>query len=576
MTKDICFEKRGDNRATWIAIASYVLLVIVIWGYYGTRNGMDYETTFMIDSDQRPLMDSFWYHADPLRGLNSFFYHVSYLLSVLMGIRGSFLPFQLVYALLWMGRGIFAFLVVRRLIPRFEIFAYLVGTLVIVHASDAHLNWVGQMNQYGFIFAMLVCFYLLICALQASNMIVCVGFAAGSALFSFMTVWAHPSPIFVVLAFPVLLVAFWVRLTWRRILALAIYLLPSLYFVYLSIDRYFPYRADHPVSYGSGLMRPDLTPQSLVHDLWFNVYHSLGFWLWNKTLSPFDLPTALVAITVGGAVGLFVLSFTLILRQRKASSALIPPRTDLAKLAICGGVFLLLSIPAYIITVDATSLIRTQFLSGFGASLLLACAIALAASFVSDQRARRIALAGCTAVVVGFGALASIKTGSHLHTNWEAHRRVIAQVLDVVPRIKENALVVLTDVPKVTPQGGGIFGHNLWFAAAVYLCYPDTAVKTGIFFYDDETPAPGMPLVLEGEHWVRTEGPAMLVPLDRFSITDTVIIRYDIDGDSTVLDSLPDSWTDDEHVRQLYDPHSVILPGPPSSLAVRRYQPIGE
>jgi hypothetical protein len=31
-------------------------------------------------------------------------------------------------------------------------FAFLAGSLAIFHASDHTLNWVGQLNQFGFIF----------------------------------------------------------------------------------------------------------------------------------------------------------------------------------------------------------------------------------------------------------------------------------------------------------------------------------------------------------------------------------------------------------------------------------------
>jgi hypothetical protein len=43
------------------------------------------------------------------------------------------------------------------------------GALVIVHSSDGALQWVGQMNQFGFIFWMLLAFYLLTRAVGATG-----------------------------------------------------------------------------------------------------------------------------------------------------------------------------------------------------------------------------------------------------------------------------------------------------------------------------------------------------------------------------------------------------------------------
>ena len=45
----------------------------------------------------------------------------------------------------------------------------MVGALVVVHASDGALQWVGQMNQFGFIFWMLLAFYALTFAADASS-----------------------------------------------------------------------------------------------------------------------------------------------------------------------------------------------------------------------------------------------------------------------------------------------------------------------------------------------------------------------------------------------------------------------
>jgi hypothetical protein len=74
-----------------------------------------------------------------------------------------------VYALLWWGRGFLFFLLFSRLIPQYFLFNYLVGSLIIVHASDQALNWVGQLNQFGMIFWMLLAFYMLVRSLESDR-----------------------------------------------------------------------------------------------------------------------------------------------------------------------------------------------------------------------------------------------------------------------------------------------------------------------------------------------------------------------------------------------------------------------
>ena len=50
----------------------------------------------------------------------------------------------------------------------------MVGALVVVHASDGALQWVGQMNQFGFIFWMLLALYVLTFAVDASSPVAAV------------------------------------------------------------------------------------------------------------------------------------------------------------------------------------------------------------------------------------------------------------------------------------------------------------------------------------------------------------------------------------------------------------------
>jgi hypothetical protein len=96
---------------------------------------------------RRPILDGFLC-GDALRLHTNFFYHLSYLIS---GYRtaGAWLGYQIVYALLWLGRGLLCFYIVRALVPEAPAFAFVVGALAIFHLPDHTLNWVGQMDQFN-------------------------------------------------------------------------------------------------------------------------------------------------------------------------------------------------------------------------------------------------------------------------------------------------------------------------------------------------------------------------------------------------------------------------------------------
>ena len=97
------------------------------------------------------------------------------------------------------------FLILRRLFPSVTVLAYAAGALVIVHASDNALNWVGQLNQFGVIFWMMLALYLLVVALQQPRPITAALFTAAAALATYLCLWSYESPLFILLLAPVLL-----------------------------------------------------------------------------------------------------------------------------------------------------------------------------------------------------------------------------------------------------------------------------------------------------------------------------------------------------------------------------------
>jgi hypothetical protein len=214
---------------------------------------------------------------------------------------------------------------------------------------------------------------------------------------------------------------------------------------------------------------------------------------------------------------------------------------------------------------SARSLWRTQFLSGFGASLVLASAACLLARQSSQKVVHTTVLLifGCSVAI--FGTIASLKTGLWHHQIWDRHREAIANVLHVAPAVEQQSLIVLTDVPKNEDP----FGHNMWFDVALRLAYPSTAVA-GMYFFDDGLPSPGNNMVLRSGKWEqeRFGYPPLLTEAP---VSQTVIIRFMRDGKFQLLERVPEILGMDQQSAKDYNPRRIIKANPISRLAARRY-----
>jgi hypothetical protein len=261
-------------------IGSYAAFVLAMWAPFGPFNGMSYEIGFALQSETSPFLNGFFF-GDPLRVHTNFFYHLAYLFSKVIGLHGSWLAYQVVYTLLWFGRGILCYLIIKRLAPNLEMFAFLAGSLAIFHASDHTLNWVGQLNQFGFIFWMLLSFLMLIHALDASSERRALVWATLAAAFNYMSLWSYEAHLPVVLVAPWLF-AVWRRKGWRRPgIVVAFYLLPAIIFIGMNVSRYVGGTGG---GYQVSVLRSEFSISGLVSDLGFNLKYALAFWHWAELI----------------------------------------------------------------------------------------------------------------------------------------------------------------------------------------------------------------------------------------------------------------------------------------------------
>src|SRR5262249_55906151 len=217
------------RRDVLVAAAVYGLLVVIMWGAFNVHSGLPYETTFVHASETRSPLKAFLYD-DPLRLHSRTFYQLAYLLGEALGIGGSYVPFQVVYAALLWARGFLAFLVLRQLLPQHVGVAYAAGALGLTHASDGALLWVGQMNQLGFIFWMLLAVYFLTRAVRTADRARARMLAAAAYASEYLSLWSYESQMFVLLAFPLLLLLTRDRGSRRSVaMIVAWYVVPAIY-----------------------------------------------------------------------------------------------------------------------------------------------------------------------------------------------------------------------------------------------------------------------------------------------------------------------------------------------------------
>jgi hypothetical protein len=545
-----------------LACGAYAVLVLLMWGAFNPASGLGYETAFPYMSESGPSWWSgFLYTADPLRIHTNTFYHLSYLFSIVLGIRGSYVAYQMVYALLWWGRGVLVFLLLRRFTGRNALVPYVGGTLVLVHSSDGALQWIGQMNQFGFIFWMLLAFYLLtLAASESRRWGARMTLLVLACFFEYMSLWSYESQLPLILVYPAILLL--LKPGWRKwsLLTAGWYVTPGVYLL-ITVRKYL---SSSGATYQESVLRTGWSAMSLVQDLWFNIASSLEFWAWRREPVPPGMTTLL---SIGTAVA-FVAGGMAMVRTIRKNGAYPLPETNRFWLVLlsAGSILLILSCPVYLLLGSARGLWRTQFLSGIGAGLVWTAVLGLISITLWKKARQSAAVLALGAIIVYFGASSAIAKGAVHRATWERHRAYIVQILDLVPSVKPGAVIVLTGVPRKKDP----FGHNMWLDMALRLCYPGIPVA-GVYYYSDGTPSPGNNLEAAGEGW-KMQPIGMPTLVRESSLANTIVVEWNPSGPARLAKVLPEFICHAPCDTALYNPANVIT-GPISPVAVNRYHP---
>jgi hypothetical protein len=420
------------------------------------------------------------------------------------------------------------------------------------------------MHQIGQVMWLLLTFLMLIDAMKESAVNRAFVYTLGALIFQYMCLWTYEGPFLIVLAAPVVFSLLTRLELTKRVLAIfaAWYVLPAVY-AYATLLKYLNSGGG---TYQEGLLRKDFSVLPIMSDLVFNVHYSLNFLSWLR-LDP-DLPESQVLILAAGACGAFMFGGLLIARWEDSSWKQSLAKKSLWSLLCVGLLFVVLSFSAYLLLEGARQPRRTLLLSAIGAAMVLGTAVSIVSAVVPRERWRPICAVLLALPIVWVGARRSIEREGTQRAEWQTHLVAMQQMLRAAPRVQDGTVIVMTNVPK---NRDPFSSSDFWFNNALRLAYPRTTVA-GVYYYDDETAAPGNNLRLRGDQWEFT-GEGVAPPIGAASMAGTLILKYDETKTSRVLPRIPALICSDcaeEH----YNPSSRILSGPPAPEAMRRYGPL--
>ncbi|MGI0486953.1 hypothetical protein ACN4EK_16050 [Pantanalinema rosaneae CENA516] len=518
--------RRTQRRSLLITMLIYWILVMGIWGVFAFDRGLPFETSFPV-ACQNNLHDCLNY-ADELRPYNSLFLGLGYLLGF---DNGSYVTYQLLYGFLWWGRGVLIYLIFRRLFPESSLFSFLVGALVIVHASDGALNWIGQLHQFGFIFLFILAVYLLLESWLAQRASHAITFLVLSLPALYVSLWTYESHFFLVISIPILLFVLRPKLNLRFIATMAIwYIIPTVY-GWLQFQKYLIAKVNN---YQTSIARADLSLNTILTDIQAHIWQSLQFWKWSNTLSIYSIGK-LAPVVALICVFAFVIGAYLLSPNSGFLGLQLPPTQSLWTCLSLGFLFLILSLPIYLLIAGNTMFWRTQMLPSVGAAICLGSGICLLAKILPKKKYQPLFVIIACTVIVFSGVRSGVALQGFHEYRWQIHRAVMAQVAHLVPSIKDNTMILLTNMPKAYEKDP--FGAAMWFDFPIQLLYPRRTV-VGYFIYENGDSVTDNPwsFTATGMEWQRKGMPQKL---DKVMYSQIIALQYNSDSQISLLEQFP-------------------------------------
>jgi hypothetical protein len=269
----------------------------------------------------------------------------------------------------------------------------------------------------------------------------------------------------------------------------------------------------------------------------------------------------LASWAVPAAVLVFLVCLGMLRRAARAESDQQSGVADYAKLVGLGLVLAAAGDAVFVLTPSLSSSDRMQFLSGPGIALALAGLASLVASVLPGRwRATALAVLASWVVAVGTARTAAMQRQWDAVSVYPAERRILTSMLDQLPALRPNTLVILIGDRGAWPSVAGFrFALNYVYGPAVNGWVPGASE---LFF---STRREGDAFVTEP--WPVVAGPWGLIASRHRS--DEVVICEFADGGVQVLERWPDSLGP-VPAGASYDPMMRILerPAPRSEIGI--------
>jgi hypothetical protein len=529
----------GTRRGRVVTALSYLLLALCLWLPYNPDAGLFVETEFTVASEAPGgEWTGFLSPEITMRPFTAFFYHCGYLLSVALGLKGSYIGYQIVYLLLVWLRAWLTYLAVSLFAGEASKLSYLCGAFTILHAADRLYLWIGQLNQIGFIVWSLAAVYLLMLGARAvrwRDTVLLVGMACAAQTASLASYEAQ-LPLLVIA--PLLLR--WLpgtRIGTRPVILAAWYTVIAVYLRWTAV-AYLRGMVGYQVQSMSG----DLSIKRLLEN-WMELTAMLiGFWKWSWNEG--------VASSSGIAITSVLAAAILLARLRHGEFKGEADWRFAGRAGATGLLLAVMSLPVFLLLADAGRHWRVLMLGGVGGAMVLA-SVAVGLGSCCGSLGKWLQPIWIV-LVTAAGAGAAINQTAGFYNGWERHRVAVRGMLKAVPDLASGSVLILVNVPEENePYGYG----NYWFAQTVRLAYPGKTVA-GVYVYQNgKTPA-DVQLSQKDGVWIWQERDPISM-LASAPVSRSVIVEYRSQEAFTVGQEIPTLFQPSGEARNSYHPERV-------------------
>jgi hypothetical protein len=422
---------------TPVAFAALAALVLTLWLPFGWKvTGLYEEWLFMSGGDV----------GDPLRMLLHPRYHdrpltvAPYVLGYIL-TPGSFLGFNVIFAVWALGKGVAMYALIRRLVPTSPALAFVSGALLVVYPSDSALLTLRTTNVHAGVFLFLIALNLLIVAWQRFrwSTLLAMLVAEGIALAT------YDGGILLSFCGPALLL--WLRREIdRRLVAVAVlwWSVPIYFLFTLILTLRDPASYAAEVFAGSGL--GDTYSLEMILRSWgYSVARAYvrNFGTgWYEALRGLNWHDPDLQLSAGLTVFVIVPAIWLHASRDEETRPAMDTKRYLV-LASLGVVAVLPAFATYLPTVWRNSNWRVFLYSSIGAALAVGVACFLFARLFGQWQ--RFVFVGLTSALIGIATVHALAQHRGYFEASQRQQQILSSILGEAPRLKPGTTVLLID-----------------------------------------------------------------------------------------------------------------------------------